>query len=166
MFCFGLNFLPFNFVFLRALRFVKLAQLIKIFILIRDDEKVVSNFLRKTYLDKIIALSIIFIVLVTILISAVDSSVGDFNSAIWYTLVSMTNTGYGDIIPLSSLGKVIGIVAMVGGIVIFSLITAIISSAFISRLNRQNRKDLESKIDNLTSKVEILEKKIDDLEKK
>ncbi len=161
-----LGMLPFNFVFLRALRFVKLAQLIKIFILIRDDEKVVSNFLRKTYLDKIIALSIIFIVLVTILISAVDSSVGDFNSAIWYTLVSMTNTGYGDIIPLSSLGKVIGIVAMVGGIVIFSLITAIISSAFISRLNRQNRKDLESKIDNLTSKVEILEKKIDDLEKK
>ena len=78
----------------------------------------------------------------------------------------MTNTGYGDIIPLSSLGKVIGIVAMVGGIVIFSLITAIISSAFISRLNRQNRKDLESKIDNLTSKVEILEKKIDELERK
>jgi outer membrane murein-binding lipoprotein Lpp len=49
---------------------------------------------------------------------------------------------------------------------IFSLITAIISSAYVSRLNRDNRKDLESKIDDLTSEVEKLNKKIDELNKK
>lgn len=161
-----LGMLPFNFVFLRALRFVKLAQLIKIFILIRDDEKVVSDFLHKTYLDKIIAVSIIFVVLITILIWAVDSNIVDFRTAIWYTFVSMTSTGYGDVVPASTSGRIIGIVAMVGGIIIFSLITAIISSAYISKLNRQNRKDLESKIDNLTAKVEMLSEKIDELSKK
>lgn len=161
-----LGMLPVNFIFFRALRFVKLAQLIKIFILIRDDEKVVSDFLHKTYLDKIIAVSIIFVVLITILIWAVDSNIVDFRTAIWYIFVSMTSTGYGDVVPASTSGRIIGIVAMVGGIIIFSLITAIISSAYISKLNRQNRKDMESKIDNLTAKVEMLSEKIDELSKK
>lgn len=158
--------LPFNSVFLRALRFVKLAQLIKIFMLIRDDEKVVVDFLRKTYLDKIIAITILFIVVVTILVWIVDSNIVDFKTAVWYTFVSMTSTGYGDVVPASTSGRIIGIVAMVGGIFIFSLITAIISSAYVSKLNRESRDDMESKIDYLTSEVEKLNKKIDELNNK
>ena len=161
-----LGMLPFNSVFLRALRFVKLAQLIKIFILIRDDQKVVSDFLKKTYLDKIIAITVLFIVVVTILVWLVDSNIADFRTAIWYTFASMTSTGYGDVVPVSTSGRLIGIVAMVGGILIFSLITAIISSAYVSRLNKDKRKDLESKIDNLTSEVEKLNRKIDEMNKR
>ena len=161
-----LGMLPFNSVFIRALRFVKLAQLIKIFILIRDDQKVAADFLKKTYLDKIIVITILFIVAVTVLVWLVDSNITDFRTAIWYTFASMTSTGYGDVVPTSSQGRLIGIIAMVGGIVIFSLITAIISSAYVSRLNRDKRKDLESKIDNLTSEVEKLNKKIDEMNKR
>ena len=161
-----LGMLPFNSVFIRALRFVKLAQFIKIFILIRDDQKIVADFLKKTYLDKIIVITIIFIVIVTVLVWQVDSNIVDFRTAIWYTFVSMTSTGYGDVVPTSTSGRLIGIVAMLGGILIFSLITAIISSAYVSRLNRDNRKDLESKIDDLTSEVEKLNKKIDEMNKR
>ncbi|WP_405305456.1 potassium channel family protein [Methanobrevibacter sp.] len=161
-----LGMLPFNSVFMRLLRFVKLAQLIKIFILIRDDEKIFADFLKKTYLDKIIAITIVFIVIVTILVWQVDSNIIDFRTAIWYTFVSMTSTGYGDVVPASSSGRLIGIVAMVGGIIIFSLITAIISSAYVSKLNRDKRNDLESKIDYLTSEVEKLNEKIDEMNKR
>jgi voltage-gated potassium channel len=161
-----LGMLPFNSVFVRALRFVKLAQLIKIFIMIRDDEKIVTDFLRKTYLDKIIALTIIFITIVTVLVWYVDSNITDFKTAIWYTFVSMTSTGYGDVVPISSSGRLIGIIAMLGGILIFSLITAIISSAYISKLNRENRSDLESRLDDLTAEIKELHKKIDELNDK
>lgn len=161
-----LGMLPFNSIFLRALRFVKLAQLIKIFILIRDDQKVVANFLKKTYLDKIIVITILFIVAVTVLVWLVDSNITDFRTAIWYTFASMTSTGYGDVVPTSNPGRLIGIISMVGGIVIFSLITAIISSAYVSKLSRDKRNDLESKIDYLTSEVEKLNKKIDELNKR
>lgn len=158
--------LPFNSVFIRALRFIKLAQFIKIFMLIRDDEKIVSDFLHKTYLDKIIILTIIFIVIITVLVWWVDSNMVDFKTAIWYIFASMTSTGYGDVVPTSTSGRIIGIVAMVGGIFIFSLITAIISSAYVSRLSRENNNDFESKIEHLTSEVEKLNKKIDELNRK
>ena len=58
------------------------------------------------------------------------------------------------------------IVAMIGGIMIFSLMTAIISSAYVSRLNRENREDLESKIDDLARNVDELNRKIDELNRK
>ena len=158
--------IPFNSVFIRALRFVKLAQLIRIFIVIRDDQKIVSNFLKKTYLDKIIAITVIFIVIITVLAWLVDSNIADFRTSIWFILASMTSTGYGDVVPSSTSGRIIGIVAMVGGILIFSLITAIISSAYVARLNKDKTKDLESKIDDLTAQIEKLNEKIDELSKK
>ena len=161
-----LGMLPFNSVFMRAFRFVKLAQLIKIYVLIRDDEKVVADFLKKTYLDKAIACSIIFVILITILVWFVDTGISDFGTAIWYTFASMTSTGYGDVVPTTISGRIVGIVAMIGGILIFSLMTAIISSAYVSRLNRENRQDMESKIDDLTRNVEELNRKIDELSKK
>lgn len=161
-----LGMLPFNSVFMRAFRFVKLAQLIKIYVLIRDDEKVVADFLKKTYLDKAIACSIIFVILITILVWFVDTGISDFGTAIWYTFASMTSTGYGDVVPTTISGRIVGIVAMIGGILIFSLMTAIISSAYVSRLNRENRQDLESKIDDLTRNVEELNRKIDELNRK
>jgi voltage-gated potassium channel len=161
-----LGMLPFNSIFMRAFRFIKLAQLIKIYVLIRDDEKVVANFLKKTYLDKTITCTIIFIIIITILVWFVDTGITDFGTAIWYTFASMTSTGYGDVVPTTISGRIVGIVAMVGGIMIFSLMTAIISSAYVSRINRETHEDIDSKIDDLARNVEELNRKIDELNRK
>jgi voltage-gated potassium channel len=96
----------------------------------------------------------------------VDPNITDFKTAICYTFSSMTSTGYGDVVPSSVSGRLVGIVAMVGGIVIFSHITAVISSAYVSKLNRDNHSDLESRIKDLTSEVKKLNEKIDELSKK
>lgn len=161
-----LGMLPFNSIFMRAFRFIKLAHLIKIYVLIRDDEKEIANFFKKTHLDKVIGSSIIFVIIIAILVWVADTGINDFGTAVWYTFASMTSTGYGDVVPTTVSGRIVGILAMVGGILIFSLLTAIISSAYVSRLNRETRKDMDSKIDNLTRNVEELNRKIDELNRK
>lgn len=156
--------LPFDFTFfLRALRLLKLVQLIKILVLIRDTEESVARFLHKTYLDKIILLSIVFVFLITLSVKIIDADINSFHDALWYILVSMTSTGYGDVVPGSVQGRVIGGVAMICGILIFSLLNAVISAAYVSKLNKDNRLDLESKVSDLTLEVEKLNKKIDKL---
>lgn len=160
-----LGMLPVDFVFLRALRLIKLFHLIKIFILSKDDEDYVSNFLKRTYLDKILVAAIIFIFILTVLIRFLDTNFPDINTAIWYIIVSMTSTGYGDVVPATTTGRIIGAVAMIGGILIFSSITAVISSLYISRISRDNHNDLDSKIEDLTCEIEKLNKKIDELKK-
>ncbi|MBR4448182.1 ion transporter [Methanobrevibacter sp.] len=158
-----LGMLPIDFIFFRALRLIKLIQLIKLFALARETEGKISKFLKQTYLDKIIVAMIIFVFSITVLINIVDSNVNDILTALWYTIVSMTSTGYGDVIPATNLGKLIGMFAMVGGILIFASITAVISSLYMSRISKDNQDELKSKIDELNSEIEKLNKKIDDL---
>lgn len=161
-----LGMLPIDFIFLRALRLIKFFQLIKIFILGYETEGKISRFLQRTYLDKTIFLAIIFIFVITILITIVESDISDIHVALWYIIVSMTSTGYGDIIPSTTSGRVLGVVAMVGGILIFATFTAIISSIYVSVISKDHHDDLESRIDDLTSEIAKLNKKIDELNKK
>jgi voltage-gated potassium channel len=158
-----IGMLPVDFVFLRALRLIKLLQLIKIYVLSKDDEELITNFLKRTYLDKIIVTAILFVFAITVLICLADPSMNSVHDALWYVLVSMTSTGYGDIVPATPSGYIIGAVAIIGGILIFSAITAVISSIYVSKISRHNHEGLESKIDDLTSEVEELKRKIDEL---
>ena len=155
--------LPIDIVFFRALRLIKLVQLIKLFVLARETRGNISKFLKQTYLDKIILVTIIFVFLITVLINFVDSNIDNIQTALWYIIVSMTSTGYGDVVPTSTSGKIIGIVAMIGGILIFATITAVISSVYVSKISKDNHDELESKIEELTAEIEKLNKKIDDL---
>jgi voltage-gated potassium channel len=160
-----LGMLPIDFVFLRALRLIKLFQFIKLYVLARETTGRFSRFLKHTYLDKIGLIAILFIFIITILVSIFDSNINDIQTALWYVVVSVTSTGYGDVVPVTISGKIIGIVAMVGGILIFATVTAVISSLYVSKISRDQHSDLESKIDDLASEIERLNEKIDELKK-
>lgn len=160
-----LGMLPFDFIFLRALRLIKLVQLIKKFIILRNSERIITQFLKKTFLDKIILVGILFVFTITVLIRVFDSDINDIQTAFWYIIVSMTSTGYGDVVPQTVSGRLVGMIAMIGGILIFATVTAVISSIYMSKLNQDNQDNLESKIDELTMEIEKLNKKIDELKK-
>lgn len=156
--------LPLDFMFLRALRLIKLVNFVKKFALSKNSQ-IIEDFLKRTLLDKIISIAIIFIFVLAILIRYIDSNIDDLATALWYIVVSMTSTGYGDVVPATFSGRIIGIVTMIGGILIFSTITAVISSIYVSRISRDNHSNLDSKIEELTSEIERLNKKIDELKK-
>ncbi len=161
-----LGMLPINFVFLRALRLVRLIHLIKLFVVARDGKKNISTFLKHTYLDKIILIAIIFIFILTVSIRIIDPNINDIHDALWYVVISITSTGYGDIVPSTLPSRFIGMIATIGGILVFGSFTAVISTLYISKINEDNHEDLNSKIENLTSEIERLNEKIDEFNKK
>ena len=57
-------------------------------------------------------------------------SLGD---GIWWAVVTMTTVGYGDRYPVTTPGRVIGVVLMFSSIVLVSLFTATVSSIFWCR---------------------------------
>ena len=160
-----LGMFPIDFVFLRALRLVKLVQLIKLYVLARETTGNISKFLKHTLLDKIIFIAIMFIFIITVSIRLLDPAINDIPTAIWFIVVSMTSTGYGDVVPVSHSGRLLGIIAMIGGILIFATLTAAISTIYMSKISRHHHDNLESKIEDLSGEIERLNKKIDELEK-
>ena len=73
----------------------------------------------------------------------VFANVGD---SIWWAVVTFTTTGYGDIYPITPLGKFFGIIISMLGIAMIAIPTGIVSSAFINIVQERNRKAAEERI--------------------
>ena len=53
--------------------------------------------------------------------------------AFWWAVQTVTTVGYGDVVPKQTSGKFFAAVLMLGGLSIISIITATITSAFVTR---------------------------------
>ncbi len=55
---------------------------------------------------------------------------GSIPDAIWWAMETVTTVGYGDVIPKTALGRIIGGITMISGILMIALPVAIIGSSF------------------------------------
>jgi voltage-gated potassium channel Kch len=59
----------------------------------------------------------------------------DFHSlgdALWWAIVTLATVGYGDIVPTSPWGRVVGSAVIVVGVTFLSILTATVTSYFVS----------------------------------
>src|SRR5436309_8227258 len=51
---------------------------------------------------------------------------------LWWSIVTLATTGYGDIVPITVPGKIVAAITMICAILVIALLTSIIGSNFIS----------------------------------
>ena len=69
-------------------------------------------------------LVVIAATLITAFESGSNPGIDSFRDALWWTLVTVTTVGYGDVVPVSPEGRLVAYVVILGGITIFSAVTA------------------------------------------
>lgn len=62
---------------------------------------------------------------------------GSIPEAMWWALATLTTVGYGDVVPITALGKVFGGVIIFVGVGLVALPTGIIASGFANNFRRQ-----------------------------
>jgi voltage-gated potassium channel len=68
-----------------------------------------------------------------------------FFDAVYFTYISLTTVGYGDIVPHTPQGRLAIMLTVAGGVGLFSLFTAVLSSGFIEYLERIRKGMVEFK---------------------
>jgi voltage-gated potassium channel len=63
---------------------------------------------------------------------------GSLPAALWWCIVTLTTTGYGDAIPATQLGHVVASLVMILGIAIFALWAGILASGFAAEIRRRD----------------------------
>ncbi len=62
---------------------------------------------------------------------------GSIPQALWWAIVTLTTTGYGDVTPITPAGRVLAGFVMVAGILVFALWAGILASGYAEELRRR-----------------------------
>ena len=112
-------------------------------------------------LRTILAALIFFIFLFGYLFYVSEPDVRDLGDGIWWALVTITTVGYGDITPVTTLGRVVASSLMLLGLGLIATITAIVSAKFIQNfVDHHTNDDVLEKLDELQLELDDIKKKL------
>ena len=63
---------------------------------------------------------------------------GTIPQAMWWAIVTLGTVGYGDVVPVTALGKLVSVFTIIGGLTMIALPVAIISRAFADEVRRRD----------------------------
>jgi voltage-gated potassium channel len=129
---------------LRSLRLLLLAGL-----LFRFSAKV-RLFLAHNRLGATLAVASVIIVLAGLFMAAIEPAVKTPWDGIWWAWVTVTTVGYGDIVPVTGVGKLFAALLILMGVGLFALMTANFSSFFIGLDVSRVEAELEQDMDKMT----------------
>jgi voltage-gated potassium channel len=69
-----------------------------------------------------------------------SATIKSYGDAFWWSIVTVTTVGYGDISPTTVAGRVIAAILMLSGIGFLSMLTSTVSTYFITKTNEKNKK--------------------------
>lgn len=157
-------YLPFIFpIDLRILRMLRLLRLLRLFKVNRYTHALASvgNVLKRkaTQLLSSMFVVLILMVMASILMYAIENEAQPevFNNAfsgLWWAVATLTTVGYGDIYPITLLGKALGAVIAILGIGLVAVPTGIISAGFMEDISHE--KEAENKNNNSNEANEII----------
>jgi voltage-gated potassium channel len=63
---------------------------------------------------------------------------GSVPATLWWAVATLTTTGYGDVVPITPLGRLVAAVVMICGLGVFGLWTGILATGFAAETRRDN----------------------------
>ncbi len=94
-----------------------------------------------------------------------NAQITNYLDSLWWAFTTVTTVGYGDIVPITSLGKIIGIVSMLVGTALFATYTALFANILLGRDMGKMRQGLTKTDKHLHEDIIKLKEDIQDLKK-
>ena len=156
---------------LRAARVLRILQLVRVAAVLARVGLTWRRALAKRGLGYVLAVGGVTAVLLAALVALVEQSGGaatidDFPTALWWAATTVTTVGYGDTSPLTTAGRVLGVLLMIVGIGVFGIFTASVAAYFVGeddeRAASEDRAVLLSEVRALRDEVAALRQSLDE----
>jgi len=136
---------------LRALRLIRMLRLLKLTHYFRGFNLFITVIVKE--LKSIVAVMLVmlfFVIIAASLIYSIEGKVqpeafGSIFKSFWWAIVTMTTVGYGDTVPVTTLGKVISSFIMLIGVVFVALPAGMLAARFGEEI-RERKEQLDTNI--------------------
>jgi len=84
-----------------------------------------------------------------------DSTVRSWGDALWWSLTTVTTTGYGDHVPVTTTGRLIAAGVMVSGVAVIGAVAAIVALAVTLRVVREEELAFDAAATSLEQRLDL-----------
>lgn len=142
--------------FLRVTEFLKAVKTFRATVYMNNFAKKIWKFLRTNTF-----IFVLFITITLIFSCAAFMSIFEdirFKDALWWSFVTATTVGYGDISPSSDLGRIVAVILMLTGVTFLGVLTGTISTYFFRKDRERNKGDYKYEA------IEEIKERLDDFD--
>ena len=134
-------FLGMRFGYFRLIRLLKLLSILHL-PKYKEAYNLITSVLKRE--KEAFVLVLVFFIILLIIASSImyfieGSAHSDFNSipkALYWAVITCTSVGYGDVVPITALGKIFGGMTAVLGVLFYSIMTSIFASGFMIEFSK------------------------------
>ncbi len=113
----------------------------------RENLRLFYRFLERENVLKLLAVILIIVLASGFLISFFEPGVS-FTSGIWWSIVTLTTVGYGDISPSTAEGRTLAVFIMFFGIGLLGMLSASLATILIAKRMKENKGMCQSTVEN------------------
>lgn len=123
--------------FLRVLRLV-----LMLVVLVRMTRRSLRLMARHT-LSATLIVAIFLIGSIGVLVVSFDPAFESIWDGLWWAIVTVSTVGYGDITPVSAEGRLLGVILIVFGVLVFSMVTANVAAVLVGMEVEESSAEIE-----------------------
>jgi len=122
-----------------ALPLLRPFRLIRLIVLVTALQKAVGNAIRGRVIVYTVSGAVLLTYVASLAVLDAERSdpradITNFGEALWWSVSTITTVGYGDRYPVTTVGRVVAVLLMIGGISLVGSITATIASWIVQRV--------------------------------
>ncbi len=137
----SLTVLNSGFKLLKLFRLLRTLKVLRAFKFLRYSKSfdIISNVFKKQkrVLSAVATMAVAYVLISALVIYNVEpESFNTFFDAIYWATISLTTVGYGDIYPITTIGRIVTMISSVFGIAIIALPSGVITAGYLAEVNK------------------------------
>jgi voltage-gated potassium channel len=157
--------------FFRVGRLVRVIRILRLLRGMRSTRLIIAHLFANRARGTLATVSLITFVLIVFssvvvlsIETAPESNIKTAGDALWWSIATITTVGYGDVYPVTTLGRFVGAAMMISGIAMFGVFTATVASVFINKGEKHDEvrpEQLLSQLDDISKRLSRIERALD-----
>ena len=136
---------------LKAIRILRIIGALRAFKLVRHSKSIhmlldAARSQRMPLLVTFVLATIYVIVCATVMFNIEPFTYGTFLDALYWSVISLTTIGYGDITPVTGIGRCVAAVSALAGVAIIAFPSGIIAAGVVNELGKKDWDELASRV--------------------
>ncbi len=130
------------------------------------NSKIMWRVLKRTRTDKLVYGYLVLLLLISFAIWMVEPDINTFFDSLWYCFSVLTTIGFGDIIAVTLIGRILSIILSLYSMIMIAVIPGVITSFYLEAVKVRSKDSMEKFMYDLEHLPELSKDELEQLSEK